>query len=213
MSLLIKIHDQLELQNDIKGTIDQKMLPQFILDPTQHSPSQNQMLIQNDCDEVFIGLQLDEKIIQLSQSPLDAINVSILLSHNMAVLIEELSHLLYSHYHLERSQPISQLELEVQGEIDRFLSLYFLSRSIHQPLPVKLLHNFLFENPKFHDHIENNIVLKNRYQEAHRLAHLATKKLTPWLEKTPEKSLELGQDLFRRNGHSKFHLIETLKAA
>ena len=52
--------------------------------------------------------------------------------HGFSVASEEISHFLYLLHHASVGRPVTQLELELQGEIDKFLMLYFLSAPSHR---------------------------------------------------------------------------------
>lgn len=75
------------------------------------------------------------------------------------VVAEELSHFHYFLFHASNGRPVSQLEMEIQGEIDRFLLCFFSG------MPIETLIDRLFEKFKFRDGLSPE--QSHRYKRAH----------------------------------------------
>lgn len=89
-----------------------------------------------------------------------------------AVASEEVSHFNYFLHHRTHGRPVSQLELELQGEIDRFLLAFFLDYSSQKTFELtskfdRLIEQ-LFHNFEFRDGLSGSE--KSRYKEANQLA-------------------------------------------
>lgn len=86
------------------------------------------------------------------------------------VAAEEVSHFHYVLHHATQGTQVSQLELEVQGEIDKFALAYF-AHLPHAPEKAPL-HQDVFERvfENFSLHSRLNQTERERYQEANRIA-------------------------------------------
>lgn len=95
--------------------------------------------------------------------------------HFFSVAIEELSHFFYVVYHSRSGRQLTQLELELQGEIDKFLVLYFSKATA----TFENLFETVFENFRLASKL--SLEQQNRYQNANRLAKRFISKLRKYL--------------------------------
>lgn len=107
------------------------------------------VLIKETEGVVFLAVQLGEKELH---------------PENLADFLgaaEETSHFLYLTFRAQNERPVSLLDLEIQGEIDKYLlaSLHFSAE--------KHLFEHLFERTRFHERLKKEAW--DRYREAHRL--------------------------------------------
>lgn len=94
-----------------------------------------------------------------------------------AVASEEISHFNYLAERAIRDQRVSALELEVQGEVDRFV-LAFLAERLQRKTPsFEELFALYFE--RFHWAPQLDETQKSRYEQAHRVASAVIRKLRP----------------------------------
>lgn len=79
---------------------------------------------------------------------------------------EEISHFHYFVFNLSRERPISEFEIELQGEIDKFLLLFF--SEFHSQLPKKEKFEKLFEQLFFNFSLVSSLAPteKQRYLDA-----------------------------------------------
>jgi hypothetical protein len=79
---------------------------------------------------------------------------------------EEISHFHYFVFNLNRERPVSEFELELQGEIDKFLLLYFSGFQSEAPKTEKF--EWLFEQLFFNFSLLSNLTIieKQRYLDA-----------------------------------------------
>ncbi len=128
------------------------------------------------------------------------------------VAVEEVSHFQYLVYHILNQRPVTHLELELQGEIDKFLLSYFAYSAPSKQWPESFvsLYEQLFINYSLEAHLSDDS--KQRYLEANRLARQLVMKLKPYLEtpKSFEKALGYLRKLYRLNTSDKISFIAGL---
>lgn len=84
------------------------------------------------------------------------------------VATEEVSHFLYLLFHSNRGRSVSQFELELQGEIDKFLLLFFLQNETAAPEKFEQLFESIFSNYRWAKGLSEEE--KERYEQAHQYA-------------------------------------------
>ncbi|MCB0404172.1 MAG: hypothetical protein KDD51_05250 [Bdellovibrionales bacterium] len=86
---------------------------------------------QDEEPQVDIGIFLSESLIEtLGSTSIECpATWNEAQSHAVAIAGEEISHFHYLLYHAQAGRSVSQLELEIQGDIDKFLLLYFSRQS------------------------------------------------------------------------------------
>lgn len=91
-------------------------------------------------------------------------------AHALSVAAEEISHFHYLVYHFEIEKKVTQLELELQGEIDKFLLLFYTVHSAEAPAGSEALNVFqaLFEQLFYQFSWAENLSAeqKDRYSQA-----------------------------------------------
>lgn len=92
-------------------------------------PKELLLVRQNGGDTLHIALFLDVKLLAnlARHNPFESLNDKNL--SDFCVLIEGVSHFVYFLWKAHRRQNITQLEMELQAEIDKFLMLFFYLRS------------------------------------------------------------------------------------
>lgn len=125
------------------------------------------MLISQENDVVYITLYLDHSILSAleehdPQKLLDGNNLNA-----FCVALEGISHFLYLTWRAGHHRPVTQLELELQAEIDKYIftSLLFLQQYNHNRINP---HELLFEQVSFHSDL--NAAENSRYLTANRYA-------------------------------------------
>lgn len=127
-------------------------------DPDQSS---EQLLLRQDGEDLEMSLYLDADLIG-GDGPLDL--------HQVGAIIEGVSHFTYVTYCARHDRSTTELELELQGEIDKFFGL---AEHLSSPLAggkVDLgeLHVKLFENISWRVNISDRA--RERYETVNRLA-------------------------------------------
>ncbi len=132
--------------------------------------------------------------------------------HALSVAAEEISHF---HYLIDRCQldrQVTQLELELQGEIDKFLLLFFLIQQLTEE-DTKLF-EVLFEKVFFDFSWSPHLTLdqKARYEEANTHARQFIKNFgeTIWTKRTLEEALSHLRHFYRLSQSEKLGFIAGL---
>jgi len=97
--------------------------------------------------------------------------------HAFAVASEEVSHFNYLVENASRHQPVSAWEMELQGEIDRFVLAYLSQRHQRKSPSFEELFDRFFERYQWGAHLTEE--KKSRYEDAHRHAKSVIAKLRP----------------------------------
>jgi len=133
-------------------------------------------LVSQDGDELSVGVVLDAEIeAHLEESDprqcLDRSNLG-----PFSTLTEEISHFLYLLDRARVHRPVTQLELELQAEVDKYLTAaFFLSRQNEGAVPARLRHA-LFRGYRLADGVSPERA--ERYHAATRMAD----RYCGWLE-------------------------------
>ncbi|OGQ44819.1 MAG: hypothetical protein A3H42_04155 [Deltaproteobacteria bacterium RIFCSPLOWO2_02_FULL_46_8] len=172
--ILKKIQDQLEtfyrieLEYNVEDFIISNPSPTDAVQKKIGSRlAQEALFIKQTPGEMEIGLYVDEKILAHLQkyNPYQHFG-----SHNLnafCVATEGVSHFLYLLRRAEMGQPVTQLELELQAEIDKYLMTVLLFYGQDGKIP-EFLFSSLFENFMWDKSLTE--AETSRYKEANRLA-------------------------------------------
>ncbi len=135
-------------------------------------------------------------------------------AHALSVAAEEISHFHYLVYRFDLDHTVSQLELELQGEIDKFLLLFF---SVSNKAASEGRHVFdsLFEQIfyRFSWSTQLNAEQKQRYAEANAQAKQFIKNFGERVinTKSPQECLEYLRTFYRLSQSEKLGFISRLQ--
>jgi hypothetical protein len=142
-----------------------------------HLPGEgSRTLVAQEGDELSVGVVLNEAIgTHLRESDprerLDSTNLG-----SFSTLTEEVSHFLYLLFRARSERQVTQLELELQAEVDKYLTaLFFLSLQNDGAVSTRLRH-LLFRRYRLAEGLSAESA--ERYHEASRLAN----RYCGWLE-------------------------------
>jgi len=107
------------------------------------------------------------------------------------VVTEEISHFHYVRYHATQGRQVSQLEMELQGEIDKFLIAYFTNPGIKHETEFEKLFESFFARFSLRPGLSREE--EQRYVEANHLARRYIHKLATVLQDPRRR-----EDLLRR---------------
>lgn len=130
--------------------------------------SKEKLLVLEEGEKLDIALYLDAEIMSLlgRDDPIVQLHDGNLPEYLLA--LEGVSHFLYLTYHAAYSRGISLFELELQAEIDKYVTTAaLLSRQLGGRVPVRL-HQWLFEKPHFDERLKGAQL--DRYRDANRYA-------------------------------------------
>ena len=138
------------------------------MNPAMKLPKELLLVRKPEDDTVEVALYLaDELMTNLDvHDPFESITQKNL--NDFCILIEGVSHFVYYLWKARQNLAITQLELELQAEIDKFLMLYFYLRSDKNPAVADTLFDALFEDFKLFDELSDEA--KERYLTASHLA-------------------------------------------
>jgi len=125
------------------------------------------LLILEGGDEAEVALYLDDDLLQRlgDDDPTVALNPD-----NMAdflAALEGVSHFVYYCWNAHHDKAVTLLEMELQAEVDKFITAAVLLEQQQGRLP-KRLHRWLFDLPQLAGHLSGQ--QRQRYEEANRLA-------------------------------------------
>jgi len=122
------------------------------------------LLICEEEDGLSLSLYLEAEILKRldSNNPLSALRTGQL--NDLCKVIEGLSHFNYVVWGASRDRTMSLLELELQGEIDKFVSTMQLADEQHDTDMLNGLHGKLFNNQRFSSDLNEEQL--ERYQAA-----------------------------------------------
>ena len=172
--ILKKIQDQLEalyrfeLEYNVEDFIISDASPQTaVQNKIGNHLGQEALLIKQAPEEMEVGLYIDEKILaHLDRyNPYENLGV-----HNLnafCIAVEGVSHFLYLLRSAAKLKPVTQLEMELQAEIDKYLLAALLFYRQEGAVP-EFLFAHLFENFDWEKNLNDNEMA--RYKEANRFA-------------------------------------------
>jgi hypothetical protein len=137
------------------------------------------LLLCEDEHGVALSLYLDEALLDRLQADDPAAALSAGLLDDLCKVIEGLSHFNYVAWRASRDRPVTLLELELQAEVDKFVSTMQLAREKRDTELMNGLHGRLFDNPRFHDHLSRRQL--ERYRAASEYAARFCQALVPRL--------------------------------
>lgn len=119
-------------------------------------------------DTVEVALFLDRTLMEnlSAHNPFESINDQNF--SDFCIMIEGVSHFVYYLWKAQQKRNITQLEMELQAEIDKFLMLYFFLRSDKNPVYVQQLFRALFDDFHLMDKLTEEQM--GRYSTASSLA-------------------------------------------
>lgn len=114
----------------------------------------------------------------------------------MAVAAEEVSHFRFLLCHISENRPVSKLELETQGEIDKFLILLYSKFRMSEE-HFDSLYSRIFEEFSLHQSLTQEE--KERYIRANEQARNFITRLRPALRESPDKALLHLREEYRKH--------------
>src|SRR5688572_30366952 len=146
------------LQSLISGIYDVPLSHQvtdFLITDCERLPdtfrtngTDEQVLVREDESTLWMTLYLERGVLERlgSANPLEALN-----SRNVAdywTVLEGVSHFVCVAWHAAHDQSVTMLELELQGEIDKYVTSFWLLNQQHPNRFPAELHNILFERTR-----------------------------------------------------------------
>ncbi|RME32733.1 MAG: hypothetical protein D6786_09755 [Gammaproteobacteria bacterium] len=164
---LQRLYD-LEIEHAVQDfLITDRKLACILAPDAPHAGAPERLLVAEREDSLDLSLFLDESLLrQLQEDDPDRRLHSGNLQPYLQVL-EGVSHFLYLAWNASRDRSVTMLELELQAEIDKFVSSLLLFSSQHGSAPERL-HACLFDNPAYDEALDERT--RARYRDANRYA-------------------------------------------
>jgi hypothetical protein len=137
------------------------------------------LLLREDEQGIALSLYLDEALLDRLKAgdPAAALRSGML--NDLCKVIEGLSHFNYVAWRASRERSVTLLELELQAEVDKYVSTMQMAREQQDIELLNRLHGHLFDNARFHDHLSRRQL--ERYREASEYAARFCQALEPRL--------------------------------
>jgi len=122
------------------------------------------LLVSQDDDGLALSLYLDGDMLERVESadPLTCLHAESL--DDLWKVLEGISHFNYVVWKAEQDRTVTLLELELQGEIDKFVSTMLLALEQADANLLNSMHGWLFDNVRFHEGFDDEQL--SRYQSA-----------------------------------------------
>jgi hypothetical protein len=122
------------------------------------------LLVSQDDQGLSLSLFLDQELLGRVESsrPLDYLHAGLL--DDLWKVLEGVSHFNCVVWKATQDRTVSLLELELQGEIDKFVSTMLLAMDQADTELLNGLHGWLFDNVSFHDELDDEQL--DRYRSA-----------------------------------------------
>ena len=137
------------------------------------------LLLNEDEDGIALSLYLDEALLERLQAGEPAAALRSGRLDDLCKVIEGLSHFNYVAWRASRDRPVTLLELELQAEVDKFVSTMQLAREERDTDLMRDLHGQLFDRVRYHDHLSTRQL--ERYRAANEYAARFCRALGPRL--------------------------------
>jgi hypothetical protein len=168
-SLLVDVQRRLEALYALER---QAPVTEFLI-PAEEAASYpgggSRTLVTQKGDDVSLGVVLEDSV----RAQLAAADPRVQLGgHNLdpfCVLAEEVSHFVYLAFCASAARQVTQLELELQGEVDKYLSSVFLLSLQNEGAVSPRLRELLFRHYRLAGHVTDEG--RERYRAANELAY------------------------------------------
>ncbi len=173
--MLAELQQQLSGIYQVAGTCDVR--DYIITDPTlakiigqdaMLTNTDETLLVSQDKDGLALSLFLDADMLDRleSSNPLNCLRAELL--DDLWKVLEGISHFNCVVWKATQDRSVSLLELELQGEIDKFVSTTLLALGQANGDLLNSLHGWLFDNVRYHDELDDEQL--DRYRSANAYA-------------------------------------------
>jgi hypothetical protein len=165
------------------------------------------VLMREEEDGLALSVFLDEEMMQRLQdtNPLQELQASKLA--DLWTVLEGISHFNYIAWSARKNRQVSLLELEMQAEVDKFVSTLFMALGQDNSSLAKKLHGWLFNDFRFHPDLDDDQL--ERYSTAHRYAAVFCHGLHDRVAQDSGDSLDELRRFYRLSRHAKISHIHS----
>lgn len=188
--------------------ITDKHFAEILSNKTIDSNSLEQLLISPQDDCLDISLYLDNELINrlCNNYPSEHSNKDDF--HDFWIALEGVSHFLYLAWNANHDRPVSQLELELQAEVDKFVSATAVLGLEKNKVFMQEIWSLLFSQPKFNENLEKDHIA--RYKKANAYASQYCLNLINMNNKTTKSLHNELRRFYRLNQRAKLLRIDSL---
>ncbi len=165
------------------------------------------VLLREDKDGLALSLFLDSAMLSRlrNANPLQELQVTQL--NDLWTVLEGISHFNYITWRARKNRSVSLLELEMQAEIDKFVTTLFLALNQEDSELAVNLHGWLFDNVRFNPRLSR--VQRERYNTANNYAARFCYGLRNRLARDSRKGLHELRYFYRLSQRDKISHIHT----
>jgi len=216
-SLLTSIQNNLESIYEVSiphnvddFVITDKKIAKLLANEIIDNGSLEQLFISTQDGYLDISLYLDNNLINrlCNNYPTADSNKNDL--HDFWIALEGVSHFLYLAWNAHFDRPVSQLELELQAEVDKFVSATAVIGLEKDKIFTREIWSLLFSQPRFNDNLEKDHL--ERYKKANLYASQYCQKLMTMNHKTTKCLHNELRRFYRLNQDAKLSRIDGLSS-
>lgn len=197
-------------QDIIDFVITDKRFAELISNNPVDKDSQEQLLIATDDDCLDISLYLDNDLVNRLGNLYPSQHSDKQDLHDFWIALEGVSHFLYLTWNAGYDRPVSQLELELQAEVDKFVSATTAISSNNDVATLQTIWSMLFASPTFKSNLEQENLL--RYQKANAYASQYCQNLMAMQNKSTGSVQNELRRFYRLNQRDKISRIENFSS-
>lgn len=198
-------------QNIHDFLITDKKLAEILANKFIEEDSLEQLLVSTRDDCLDISLYLDHELVKRLGNAYPSQNTDKNDFHDFWVALEGVSHFLYLVWNATYDRPVSQLELELQAEVDKFVSATAVIGVEKDNAFMREIWSLLFSQPQFNDKLEKENLL--RYQKANTYASQYCQNLMDMHKQTTKCLHNELRRFYRLNQHAKISRIDNLNSS
>lgn len=148
--------------------ITDRRLAMALTPPGALTGNQERLLLREDASELALSLYIDETVLSSLGDDDPTVSLHDGNLNGFLIALEGVSHLQYLIFRAERARPVSLLELELQAEVDKYVTSARLVSTQGDGRVPPALHARLFDEVRFDATLPAAELA--RYEEANRLA-------------------------------------------
>lgn len=196
-------------QNIHDFLITDKRLAEILTNKSIEENSLEQLLVSTCDDCLDISLYLDCDLVKRIGNSYPSHHSDKNDLHDFWVALEGVSHFLYLVWNATYDRPVSRLELELQAEVDKFVSTTAVIGLEKDTAFMQEIWSLLFSQPKFKEKLEKDNL--QRYQKANAYASQYCLNLMGMKNQTTKSLHNELRRFYRLNQHAKISRIDDPK--
>jgi len=165
------------------------------------------VLLNQDGDDVSLSVFLDESMLQRLGEGNQLRKLRAGQLNDLWTVLEGISHFNYIAWCAGRDKCVTLLELELQAEVDKFVSTWLLAQQQKRPALAKQLHTWLFDEVSFRGDLDSE--QRSRYVTANNYAARFCLGLRKRLNRDTESGLNELRRFYRLSQSGKFSHIHS----